>query len=66
MASKCVGIAIGGNTYKSSRKSMKSCRPNFHYKLYMNQDKTKKEKVRREGCIAIPTTKPLMRIFASA
>ena len=44
---------------------MKSCKPNFHYKLYMNKDKTKKEKVQREGCIAIPTTKPHMRFSAS-
>ena len=58
-------MASGGNTNKSSKKSMKSCKPNFHYKLYMNQDKTKKEKVQREGCIAIPTTKPHMRFSAS-
>ena len=49
MALDYVGMVIGGNTYKNSRENMKSCKPNFHYKLYMNQDKTKKEKVQRES-----------------
>ena len=40
-----IGMTIKGNIYKSSKESMKFCKSGFHYKLYMNQDKTKKEKV---------------------